>query len=174
MTDWDRIVGREGPAVWQTAYRLLGNREDAADCYGQTFLAALEFSRGQKVRNYGGLLRCLCTCRAMDRLRKRVRQAGREGLLADWSNVASANPGPMEDAQAAELSERLRGALAKLPSQEAEVFCLRCMSELSYRDIGRQLGLKTSAVGVLLHRARGRLREALGQAGEAGDAEVQR
>jgi len=172
MTEWERIVGRHGPAVWQTAYRLLGDRDEAADCYGQTFLAALEFSRGQKVRNYGGLLRCLCTCRAVDRLRQRARQAGREGRLADWSNVASANPGPVEEAQAAELSERLRGALAKLPSQEAEVFCLRCLSELSYRDIARQLGIKTSTVGVLLHRARGRLREVLGRADGPGDAEV--
>ncbi len=174
MTDWERIVGRHGPAVWQTAYRLLGNRDEAADCYGQTFLAALEFSRGQKVRNYGGLLRCLCTCRAMDRLRKRARLSGQEERLADWSNVASANPGPVDQAQAAELSERLRRALGKLPGQEAEVFCLRCLSELSYRDIGKQLGLKTSTVGALLHRARGRLREMLGQPDGAGDAEVQR
>ena len=174
MTEWERIVGRHGPAVWQTAYRLLGNRDEAADCYGQTFLAALEVARRQKVRNYGGLLRWLCTCRAMDRLRKRARQAGREEGSADWSNVASANPGPMEEAQAAELSQRLRRALVKLPGQEAEVFCLRCLSELSYRDIGKQLGLKTSTVGVLLHRARGRLREALGRADGAQDAEVQR
>ena len=107
MTDWERIVSRDGPAVWQTAYRLLGNRDEAADCYGQTFLAALELSRREKVRNYGGLLRCLCTCRAMDRLRQRARLSGREEGLADWSNVASANPGPVEEAQAAELSERL-------------------------------------------------------------------
>ncbi len=172
MTDWERIVGRHGAAVWQTAYRLLGNREEAADCYGQTFLAAIELSRRQKVRNYGGLLRWLCTCRAMDRLRQRGRQAGREEGLADWSNVASTNPGPVEEAQAAELSERLRGALAGLPSREAEVFCMRYLSELSYRDIGRQLGLKTSAVGMLLHRARGRLREMLGQPDGAGDAEI--
>ena len=172
MTDWERIVGRHGPAVWQTAYRLLGNRDEAADCYGQTFLAALEFSRGQKVRNYGGLLRWLCTCRAMDRLRQRVRLSGREEGLADWSNVASANPGPVEEAQAAELSERLRGALAKLPRQEAEVFCMRCLSQLSYRDIARQLGLKTSAVGVLLHRARSRLRELLSGTIGSGEAEI--
>ncbi len=174
MTDWERIVSRHGPAVWQTAYRLLGNREEAADCYGQTFLAAIELSRRQKVHNYGGLLRCLCTCRAMDRLRQRARRSRQEESLADWSNVASANPGPADQAQAAELSQRLREALTKLPSQEAEVFSLRCLSELSYRDIARQLGLKTSAVGVLLHRARGRLRETLGQADGAQDAEVQR
>ena len=172
MTEWERIVGRHGPAVWQTAYRLLGNREEAADCFGQTFLAALELSRRQKVRNYGGLLRCLCTCRAMDRLRQRVRQAGREESLADWSNVASGNPGPVEEAEAAELLARLPGALAKVPGQEAEVFSLRCLSELSYRDIARQLGLKTSAVGVLLHRARKRLRKMLAQPDGAADTEV--
>ena len=59
---------------------------------------------------------------------------------------------------------RLRKALAQLPTQQAEVFCLRSINDLSYREIAGQLDLKTSAVGVLLHRARSRLRELLGPA----------
>ena len=26
MPDWPTILSRDGPAVWRTAYRLLGNR----------------------------------------------------------------------------------------------------------------------------------------------------
>jgi len=31
--DWQLIVNEQGPLVWQTAYRLLGNEADAADCF---------------------------------------------------------------------------------------------------------------------------------------------
>lgn len=163
MTDWQKIVGRHSRTVWQTAYRLLGDREEAADCFQETFLAALELSRREKVRNFSALLKRLCTFRAMDRLRKRVRLAGRENTSADFSSIAGSNPGPVQQAQAAELSERLRMALADLPEKQAEVFCLRCVDQMSYREIAGQLGVKRSSVGVMLHRARSRLRELLSQ-----------
>ena len=67
----------------------------------------------------------------------------------------------MEEAQAAELAGRLRLAVAQLPPQQAGVFCLRCLEDLSYREIARQLDLKVSHVGVLLNRARANVRETL-------------
>ncbi len=161
MTDWERIVHRHGGAVWQTAYRLLGNHEEAADCWQETFLGALELSRRQEVRHWRAVLTRICTRRAVDQLRRRLRSVSRHTDLPDTATMASPNPGPVEAAQAAELSTRLRLALASLPAQQAEVFCLRCLSDLSYRDIARELAIKTSAVGVLLHRARSRLRDLL-------------
>ena len=172
MTNWAEIVRRHRGVVWQTAFRLLGNRADAADCFQETFLAALELSRRQRVRNWPALLRRLCTCRALDELRRRLRVAGRCDAGGDWSAAASPNPGPVQQAQAAELSGQLREALADLPERQAEVFCLRFVSDLSYREIARQLGLRTSAVGVLLHRARSRLREVLLDTVAPEDAEV--
>ena len=172
MTDWEAIVSRHSPAVWKTAYRLLGDRTQAADCFQETFLAALKVSRRQRVRNWPGLLARICTSRAVDRLRRRLRDAGRHEHLADWAGVASSNPGPAEWAEAEELSARLRRALAELAPRQAEVFCLRFLDEMSYREIARQLDLTTSAVGVLLHRARARLRELLDSAVAARDGEV--
>jgi RNA polymerase sigma-70 factor (ECF subfamily) len=60
------------------------------------------------------------------------------------------------------LAERIRAALARLPKQQAEVVCLRWLDELTYQEIGDQLGLAPGAVGVLLHRARKRLQRQLG------------
>ena len=45
MTDWKIIVEQHGGLVWATAYRLVGNREDAADCFQETFLEAVKTSR---------------------------------------------------------------------------------------------------------------------------------
>ena len=50
-------------------------------------------------------------------------------------------------------------AISLLPPQEAQVFCLRYLNDMSYRQIAKQLDIKTNAAGVLLHRARIKLRE---------------
>jgi len=172
MTDWQTIVGQHGGLVWRTAYRLVGNHADAADCMQEAFIAAVELSRRQAVRNWPGLLARLATTRALDCLRSRLRRHAWQGGQADWAGFADPNPGPPQEAQAAELSCRLRQAMAHLPNDQAEVFCLRFLNELSYREIAGQLGLTKSAVGVLLHRARRRLGELLSPAEVERKSEV--
>lgn len=159
--DWKRITEEHAPAVWQTAYRLLHNQTDAADCLQETFLAAFELAQRQRVRNIRGLLLRLATTRAIDRLRQRTRRARQEAEGEDWQQLASAEPGPDTEAQSCELAARLRAAIGQLPAQEAKVFCLRHFNELSYRQIARELQITTGAAGVLLHRAKTKLRELL-------------
>ncbi len=161
MTDWQAVVDRHARGMWQTAYRLLDDHDDAADCVQDALLAALEIARREAVQNWAALLARLVTCRALDRLRRRMRRAAVEDTPLDWAEVPSDTPGPVQQAQAAELADRLCGALAELPQQQAEVFCLRYFSQLSYRAIARQLDLRPSAVGVMLHRARRRLSQLL-------------
>ena len=160
VQDWQTIVAECGPLVWRTAYRLLGNHADAADCFQETFLAALELSRRQPVRNMSGLLVRLATTRAIDRLRQRVRQEHWQAQDRDCDETDSS--GPAEQVQAHELVGQLREAIGELPLQEAKVFCLRYLSEMSYRQIAGQLGIGINIVGVALYRAKARLRAALG------------
>ena len=161
MLDWDAIVGAHGPVVWRTAYRLLGNDNDAADCFQETFLSALSATRRQRVENWGGFLQRLTTARALDRLRHRRRQSERGGPPGDESMAPCPLPGPPSQFEAQELNEQIRGALADLPPKQAEAFCLHYLDGWSYQDIGRHLGIASNAVGSLLHRARAGLREAL-------------
>jgi RNA polymerase sigma-70 factor (ECF subfamily) len=161
VTDWKMIVDQYGQIVWATACRLLGNEADALDCFQETFMQAVKVDRLEPVRDWGSLLRHLATLRALDILRVRCRQRGRTDALADPAAAVSRDAGPGEEAEARELAERLRVALAELPGDQATVFCLSCLDKLSYREVGERLGLTVNAVGVLLHRARGRLRELL-------------
>lgn len=158
--DWQTITREHGPCVWQTAHRLLHNETDTADCFQETFVAAFELSQRQHVRNMQGLLIRLATTRAIDRLRQRNRHLQRQGDQT-WQDLASRNPGPVQRVQSGELAERLRAAIGKLPQAEAKVFCLRHFSDMSYREIAKELDIRTSAAGVLLHRAKARLREYL-------------
>lgn len=159
MVDWQVIIKKHGPAVWQISYRLLGNHADAADCFQETFVSALEFCRRQRVRNFPALLARLATARAIDQLRRRFRRSRSETDAADWTALQSKSPRPEERAQQKELTDGLRKSLSKLPPQEAQAFCLRYLNDMSYRQIANELGIKANAAGVLLHRARAKLRE---------------
>lgn len=162
VIDWQLIVKEHGPRVWQTAYRLLSNHTDAADCFQETFVCALAVSRHQRIRSFSALLVRLATARAIDMLRQRLRRSKLNIDAADLAAVPGHNPGPVQEAQGRELAERLRAALGQLPSQEAQVFCLRYLNGFSYSKIGKELGIKANAAGVLLHRARAKLRQLLG------------
>jgi RNA polymerase sigma-70 factor (ECF subfamily) len=159
VIDWQTIIKEHGPTVWRTAYRLLGNRADAADCFQETFVSALEFCRRQRVRNFSALLTRLATARAIDQLRRRFRRANFNSGLTELPEVQSTNPGPAQAAQQQELTDGLRELLSELPPHEAQAFCLRYLNDMSYRQIADELGVTTNAAGVLLHRARAKLKE---------------
>jgi RNA polymerase sigma-70 factor (ECF subfamily) len=161
MVDWNEIVSREGPAVWRTVYRLVGNRADAEDCFQETFVAALSVWRRESVQHPAALLRRLATSRALDRLRRRYRRARREGGDGPLSEIASSVPHPAESAEFVELSDQLRRALAMLPAKQSQAFCLFHLDDCDYQQISAHMNISVNGVGVLLHRARQRLRKLL-------------
>jgi RNA polymerase sigma-70 factor (ECF subfamily) len=161
MTDWSQVVREHGPIVWRIAYRLLDNEVDAADCFQNTFVSAFKLSLQDTIANWPGLLKRLATARALDCLRRRYRESKRFGTLADTDDVVQAGVEPSRQAEAAELAERLREALADLDARQAEVFCLYSLEGFDYRQIAERLDVTVNHVGVLLSRARRQLRESL-------------
>lgn len=159
---WPEIVREHGPAVWRTVYRLIADQEDAAECYQEVFLDAVRLSRSQPVENWGALLTTLATRRGVDRLRQRVSQRGQPST-SDVSGIADRRQQSIDDVMDAELIDRLRVALARLPEHQAEAFWLSSMEQQTYDEIAEHLSLSVEHVGVLLHRARAKLRETLGQ-----------
>lgn len=162
MTDWEGILDRDGPAVWRTAYRLLGNRADAEDCFQETFVSALQACRRGAIASPRSMLLRLATARAMDRLRERYRRRAATDEL-HWSSIEVSRCPPAQRAESAELSIALRQALACLADRQAEAFCLCCLEDWSYAQAAEHFGISVDAVGVLLHRARTRLRELLAE-----------
>ena len=161
MTDWNSIVRANTPLVWGTAWRLLGNQADAADCFQETFLAALEASRREPVRHWPALLARIATTRAVDRLRRRRRRSEVNGDAVGWETFPAPQAGPAKTAQDHELGARLRRILAELSEPQGTVFSLRFLSEWSNEEIARELGMTANAVAVMIHRTRGHLKERL-------------
>lgn len=72
---------------------------------------------------------------------------------------------PPQDLQRAleskEIGAALAGCLEGLPSTQREVFVLREMENLATAEICKILGVTVTNMGVLMHRARNRLRECI-------------
>jgi RNA polymerase sigma-70 factor, ECF subfamily len=151
VTDWDRIVREHGSMVFGIAWRILGHAADTEDVVQDVFLEAYRLRAGT-VRHWGGLLRRLAACRALDRLRQRRAHGSLDGVA-----LTSHEPGPEETVVGKELADRLRRAVGRLPQREASVFCLRYFEDLSYQEIAKSLQITTGAVAVALHKARSKL-----------------
>jgi len=165
MTAWETIIREHGPAVWRTAYRLLGNRSDADECLQEVCVAAVAVSRREPVRSWPALLQKLAVLRGVDHLRRRARDVLRNGSDIDASQAPSSETAPEVAAMNGELVTRLRGALAKLPGRHAQVTCLRYLNEMTYEEISQELQISVRHVGVILSRARETLRELLKERG---------
>jgi RNA polymerase sigma-70 factor (ECF subfamily) len=164
MLDWQELVTKYGPGVWRTAYRILADHADALDCYQETFLAIHRSQPKRLVEDWAAYLGALAARRAIDRLRERQRiRAATQALETEFHSRA-AMPDPADEAVAAELLDRIRQVLSKLPDRQADVFWLSCIEGFSHHQIGAQLGVTPAAVRMLLHRARGAIQAALGAA----------
>jgi len=167
LVDWPVIVEQHGPYVWRTAFRLLSDREEASDCYQETFLKAVEYSNKQEITNWTGLLKRIATSRALDRLRRRYRN--RDENLNNSEAVLTREPAPDEPMQQQEWMDRFRQVLAELPDRQAEVFWLSEVETLEHKEIAEQLGATAQQVATWLHRAKQKLRQLLVERGFVGE-----
>lgn len=154
-----------GKMVFATAYRILGNADDAEDALQNVFVKLLTTGNGQHarepVRDWGAYLRVAATRCALDLLRRRPKL--RPESLDDVGDVAGPpERNPRQQATRRESAALLRQALASLPEMESRVFALRYFEEFSYEEIAAQLDLSPNAVGAHLYRARKRLQDLLG------------
>ncbi|HTU25239.1 MAG TPA: RNA polymerase sigma factor [Pirellulales bacterium] len=162
MNDFSAVITAHSDAVWRTAYRLLNHRDDALDCYQETFLAALRLSSKGEVRHWRTMLVRIATRRAIDRLRQRYQG---EKVSCDSERLSDGgSPAEAPDARALgeELREQVRRALGELPDEQAEAFWLRHVERLSVGEVAESMGIETGHVRVLAHRAALALRELLG------------
>ncbi len=156
--EWDQLVREHGTMVFRTAWRIVGHAADAEDITQEVFLEAHRLRARQVVKNWGGLLRRLSTCRSLDRLRER-----KNVMSLDANVLATIGSDPAEVAIERELAERLRVAVTQLPRREAEVFCWRFFEGLANEQIALALQIAPGAVGVALHKARTKLEALLGE-----------
>jgi RNA polymerase sigma-70 factor (ECF subfamily) len=161
------LFGAHAGPVEQLCRRMLGSPEDARDARSEVFLRAREALAGYDPRRpFRSWLLAIAAHHCIDQLRRRAVE-GRLFDAADLSEdrLPSEGPSPLGHALARERRDQLLAALDALPPRHRAPLVLRYFAELPYDAIAEMLGVRARDVGVLLFRAKLRLREALGAGG---------
>jgi RNA polymerase sigma factor (sigma-70 family) len=159
------LTKQHGRMVFATAYRILGNAEDAEDVLQDVFLKVLGKWRSplnpDKVRDWGAYLRVTATRSAVDALKRK--RKFRTTTNVEWIEQIEDPLGenPRRTAMRRQQADQLRKALRALPKRESRIFALRHFEEFSYEQIAQHLGSSVNSVGVILHRTHQRLRKLL-------------
>ena len=170
--DFDGLVDKYEKPVFNLIYRLIGDREEAADLTQDTFVAA--YKSFQKFRGessfYTWLYRIavnLCKNKFNERDRRRIYEGPsldnlsdeKEAILAfDKTTDADA---PDLTLQRKELKEYIERAIMQLPPDYRIVAVLRDLHGLSYSEIAAATDMSIDVVKTRVARARGMLRQKL-------------
>ena len=159
------LVEHHGKGAFGLAFRLTGNAEDAEEVVQESFLKAYrQLERFEARSNFGTWLHRIVVNCAMDVLRARQSRRAREHVsevddVAEW--LPDAGPCPEQLARGAEIERRIESSMDELTPQERAAFTLRHREGCSIEEIGRTLGLQTSAAKHAVFRAVRKLRVTL-------------
>jgi RNA polymerase sigma-70 factor, ECF subfamily len=159
--DWlDDVLHEQGPIAWRLIVRILGDDgHDAADCFQQSLVELATRRAGQEgIREAGALLKKIAAARAIDAVRRRVRERGRSRDIDGAPLASRRHVEPDARAEAGELLDDLRVALAELPAPQSAAFVLTQIEDVPHDEAAAALGVTANHLGVLLHRARVALR----------------
>ncbi len=163
------LVRRYQERVYHTAYRLIGNAEDAQDVAQETFINAYQSLDGFKGNaSFFTWLYRIAVNTAISHKRKRrlalVRMdGGQNGQTASEPADASETSRPGHALEQAEEESRVRRALDRLSPEHRAVLMLKEMEDQKYEEIAEVLNVPVGTVRSRLHRARMELREILEQ-----------
>jgi RNA polymerase sigma-70 factor (ECF subfamily) len=158
------LVDRHARTIFRLASRMVGNEQDADDVVQETFLRAYrQIDRFESRANFGTWLYRIAVNCSLDLLRQRPRR--RQKLEPEDGDEPAAdpdaNPSPERLMFSAEVQTRVTSALHDLSPAERAAFLLRHFEGQSIEEIGRALGLRTSATKHTVFRAVQKMRRAL-------------
>lgn len=168
-----KLVETHQASVFGTVLRLVHNRELAAELSNRAFYRAYahlaSFDTRRPLRPW--LVR-IAANEALTELRSRRREANHviagEAAEIEFEQLAG-GPDPADLVSQHERSTAIRAAIERLPESQRTIVVLRYFADLSYADIAEVTHQTVNNVGVVLLRARERLRRELEPEGVAPD-----
>ncbi len=158
------LVDRHARTIFRLACRMVGNEQDADDVVQETFLRAYrQIARFESRANFGTWLYRIAVNCSLDLLRQRPRRLQEQELEDGGELVADpeVDPSPERLTFSAEVQTKVTSALEDLTPAERAAFLLRHFEGQSIEQIGRALGLRTSATKHTVFRAVQKMRRAL-------------
>ena len=154
----------EQPRILRMLWRLLGREQDVMDAYQDCFCKLTACQHRNDVANVKAYAYRTAANIAIELIRARSRRT------AHWPAIAAAQANAAADKAVEERDEsrfsRLREAIGRLPTHLRNVVALRDLSRMSYKKVGRMLGIEAGTARVYRRHAMVQLAELI-EEGEA-------
>ena len=163
QAEYRLLVERHHQAVFNAAFRLLGQREDAADVTQDTFLQAYRaLDSFQQDKPLAPWLCRIAINLALNRLKRQRPVLSLDGDQdKPGPEIPDASVEPQAELLRTERQQILRQAILALPLEQRVVIELRHFQEQSYDEIAASLDISLANVKSRLFRARQRLKQIL-------------
>jgi len=169
-----RLVAAYQNPVYNLAYRMLGNADEAEEAAQETFLRVyIKFHTYDPQRSFRSWMLSIASHYCIDRLRRRrIAWLSFKDEIAETGGLAerlvSASPHPESTVVQHEREEQIQRLLMTLSPTDRAALTLLYWYDHSYEEIAEVLNLTVSAVKSRLFRARRALAEKM--QGEVGYA----
>ena len=165
MTDdtvpsWEEVAHRYGRTIYNFAYRLTGNRDDASDLAQEVLLRVRRGLPSYKPGSFEGWLWRITRNAFIDETRRRKRRPTAPLPDHDRADLGT-SPAADEALAAVRLSEDVQQALLDLPFEFREAVVMCDVVGLAYDEIADAVGVPVGTVRSRIHRGRKILRERL-------------
>jgi RNA polymerase sigma-70 factor, ECF subfamily len=158
VPDWGEVARRHGRFLYNVAYRLAGNDDDAYDLVQEALLRVRKGLQTYQPGSMEGWLSRIVTNVFLDEVRRRKRRP-LEVLPDDPERLLPAAPAADEVGDG--LSEDVQSALRRLPEDFRAAVVLCDVVGMSYEEIGEALDIPVGTVRSRIHRGRRLLRNLL-------------
>jgi len=149
--------------VFRTAQRITGSAADPEDVLQTVFLRLLKGSEGYDLsQNPEAYLSRAAINASLDLLRSRTRAKSVAIDDVDSESLTSRFRSPEAEQSDRELQTLVRTAVARLGKTAGEMFVLRYYEGFDNKEIASIMKTSPLVVGVVLHRARTKLRKEIG------------
>src|SRR6185312_11855202 len=149
------LVEKYKDAVFNVAYRMLGNAAEAEDVAQEAFVRAYTQLRTYKdTHRFSTWLLSITSHLSIDQLRRRRFLALPLDNVPFLEWIADAGVSPEQAALMGETADEMQQVLQALPPKYRAVLVLRYWNDLSYEEIANMLNLTPALVKARLHRAR--------------------
>lgn len=159
VPSWEEVARRYGRFLYNVAYRLAGNDDDANDLAQEALLRVRKGLESYQPGSMEAWLSRIVTNVFLDEVRRRRRRPV-EALPDDPDRILP--PSAAADAATDSLSDEVQAALRALPEDFRAAVVLCDVVGLSYEEIGEALEVPVGTVRSRIHRGRRQLRAALG------------
>jgi RNA polymerase sigma-70 factor (ECF subfamily) len=158
---FNNLVWMYQTAVYNLAYRMMGEHMEAEDAAQETFVRAyMRLSTYDPQRKFASWLLAIASHYCIDRLRRRRLTWVSLDDLPPWGQPAAGGNQPEATALQREMRDELHELLGKLSPDYRAVVILYYWYDLSYREIAEVLNMTESAIKSRLFRARRMMAEA--------------